>query len=113
MDHYIEKVQKFNQKDNYLLDIQTGKLLINYCISSKQKILYVIGTGLGEDIEIIRNLRNVKIIGIEPRTTFQKFAEKKYSKFWKIACWWRSCFMQSRTCLIYPGKDLTDYAVQS
>ncbi|PBO85638.1 MAG: hypothetical protein COA77_03420 [Thaumarchaeota archaeon] len=81
MDHYIEKVKKFNQKDNYHLDIETGKLLIKYCLTSKQKIFYVIGTGLGEDIEIVKSFKNVKIIGIEPRITFQEFAEKKYSKF--------------------------------
>ncbi len=81
MDKYIEKVHKFNQKDNYLLDINTGKLLIKYCLTKNHKILYVIGTGLGEDIEIVRNFKNLKIIGIEPRETFQKFAEKKYSKF--------------------------------
>lgn len=81
MDQYVKKVQKFNAKDNYNLDIKTGRLLIKYCLSKKLKNLYVIGTGLGEDIEIVSDFKHLKIIGIEPRITFQEFAEKKYSKF--------------------------------
>lgn len=81
MDKYIEKVQKFNQKNNYILDVETGKLLLQYCLPAKQKKIFVIGTGLGEDVDIVLNFKNMKITGIEPRQSFQEFAEKKYSKY--------------------------------
>lgn len=81
MDHYIEKVKKFNEKDNYKLDIRVANMLIKNHISDKQKTLYIIGTGLGEDLEVASNIKNLKVIGLEPRPTFQEIAARKYSKF--------------------------------
>ena len=81
MDHYIEKVKKFNEKDNYKLDIRVANMLIKNHVSNKQKTLYIIGTGLGEDLEVAKNITGLRIIGLEPRPTFQEIAAKKYKKF--------------------------------
>lgn len=46
-----------------------------------KKTLYIIGTGLGEDIESAKNIKGLKIIGLEPRDTFQQIAAKKYTRY--------------------------------
>jgi len=82
LDIYIDKVKKFNKREDYLIDINTARLFLEYCLmSSKTKKIYIIGTGLGGDTKIIKNLKNYKIIGIESRETFQKEASRVYKKF--------------------------------
>lgn len=81
-DDYFYKVKKFNQRKDYQKDVSTAKLFLEYCLTIKKiKNIYFIGTGLGGDSHIIKNIKNYKIIGIEPRETFQKEASKVYEKF--------------------------------
>jgi hypothetical protein len=81
MDSYYEKIKKFNSKKNYEDDIKSAKLLLQYCIdNSKKKKVFFIGTGLGGDIKIIKGIKNIEIVGVEPRETFQDSAEKIYKK---------------------------------
>lgn len=81
MDPYYRKVKKFNASARYNEDVKYANLLLNYCLlNSKKKNIFFIGTGLGGDIQIIKGLKNVKIIGIEPRESFQEETEKAYKK---------------------------------
>lgn len=78
MDYY-EKIKKFNARDNYIKDIDTAKLFLIYCLSIlKNKKIFLIGTGLGGDLKVVKNLKNINVIGIEPRASFQDAAEKNY-----------------------------------
>lgn len=81
MDQYIEKVKKFNEKDNYRLDVAVARLLLKNCLAGKQNTLYVIGTGLGVDVDVVRDIKGIKVVGLEPRESFQKLAAEKYRKF--------------------------------
>ncbi len=81
MDSYIDKVKKFNKKIDYTKDINTAHLLLKYCMPLvKSKKIFFIGTGLGGDSKIVKNIRDFEIIGIEPRQTFQEHAAKQYKK---------------------------------
>jgi len=81
MDNYINKVKKFNKRIDYTKDINTAQLFLKFCIPLiKSKKIFFIGTGLGGDSKIIKNIKNFEIIGIEPRQTFQEYASKEYEK---------------------------------
>lgn len=80
MDYY-EKVKNFNKRSDYAFDIDAGRLLLHHALDDKIKKITIIGTGLGKDAEIIKNIRNVKITGIEPREEFQKESQARYRKF--------------------------------
>ena len=81
MDNYIDKVKKFNKKIDYTRDINTARLVLEYCIPLvKSKKIFFVGTGLGGDSKIVKNIRDFEIIGIEPRETFQEHATKQYNK---------------------------------
>lgn len=81
LDDYINKIKKFNKRKDYQKDINAAKLLLEYCLPIiKTKKIYVIGTGLGEDCKIVKNLKSYKIIGVEHRKIFQNEAAKVYKK---------------------------------
>ena len=81
VDSYFDKVQKFNERYDYLKDINTARLFLEDClINSKIKNIFIIGTGIGGDSKILQNIKNCKIVGIEPRESFQKEASKIYRK---------------------------------
>ena len=81
MDNYIDKDKKINKKIDYTRDINTARLVLEYCIPLvKSKRIFFVGTGLGGDSKIVKNIRDFEIIGIEPRETFQKYATKQYNK---------------------------------
>ena len=66
MDDYIDKVKKFNDREDYLIDINTAKFFLeNYLANMKSKKIYFIGTGLGGDARIIKNIKNSKVCQIE------------------------------------------------
>lgn len=82
LDDYIDKVKKFNNREDYLGDIKTAKFFLeNYLSNIKSKKIYFIGTGLGGDSKIIEGIKNPKVIGIEPRDSFQEQATKAYNNF--------------------------------
>jgi hypothetical protein len=82
LDNYIDKVKKFNDREDYLKDIKTAKFFLeNYLSNVKSKKIYFIGTGLGGDSKIIQGIKNPKVIGVEPRDTFQEQATKVYNNF--------------------------------
>lgn len=78
---YYEKVKNFNKRSDYVYDINIGRLLLSYALDHKIKNITIVGTGLGKDAEIIKDVNNKKIIGIEPRTEFQKESYLRYQKF--------------------------------
>jgi len=79
---YYEKLKKFNNRKNYLIDTNTAKLFLSYCLTtSRHREIFIIGTGLGADYRIITDFKNLKVIGIEPRSSFQGIASKTYCKF--------------------------------
>lgn len=81
MDDYIIKVKKFNKREDYLKDITSAQMLLEYCLSlTSFKEIFIIGTALGEDVNIIKNFKRFKITGIEPRQTFQEYSSKVYKK---------------------------------
>jgi hypothetical protein len=81
MDDYVIKVKKFNQREDYLKDIKASQLLLEYCMSlTSSKEIFIVGTGLGGDVNIIKNSKRFKITGIEPRQTFQEYSSKIYKK---------------------------------
>ena len=82
LDNYINKIKKFNDREDYLEDIKTAKFFLeNYLSNIKSKKIYFIGTGLGGDSKIIQDIENPKVIGVEPRDTFQEQATKVYNNF--------------------------------
>lgn len=82
MDYYLDKVKKFNQRIDYKIDVNIAKLLVNSILSqNRSKKIFVVGTGLGGDTKIVKNLNEFEIIGIEPRKSFQTNAKKIYDKF--------------------------------
>lgn len=78
---YYKKVKNFNRRSDYVYDINTGKLLLDYALDRKIKNIIIVGTGLGKDFEIVKHAKNRKVIGIEPRIEFQKESIIKYQKF--------------------------------
>ena len=49
---YYEKVKNWNLRDDYKKDLDVISLFTNYCLSKNvSKDLYMIGTGLGADID--------------------------------------------------------------
>lgn len=81
MDYYIDKVKDFNKRTDYTKDISTAKLFLEFCMPLiKSKKIFIIGTGLGGDYKIIKDVKKFKIIGIEPRQTFQEYALKEYKR---------------------------------
>lgn len=82
MDEYIEKVKKFNERGDYSKDIKASQVLLEYCSSLiRTKKIFIVGTGLGGDIKIIKKFKKFKITGIEPRLTFQEYSSEKYKRF--------------------------------
>jgi len=82
LDNYVDKVKKFNGKEDYLVDVKIAKFFLeNYLSKIKSKKIYFIGTGLGADSKIIEDVKNSKIIGLEPRDSFQEQAVKVYKNF--------------------------------
>lgn len=77
---YYEKVKTFNQREDYKHDVNIAKLLLTFCISFKHKI-FIIGTGLGGDLKILNDFKDIKIVGIEPRPEFHFQVESTYKKF--------------------------------
>lgn len=76
---YYDKVKQFNRREDYIKDVNTAKLLVDYCLTSSiTKRIFIIGTGLGADINIIKNKKRMQLIGVEPRATFYKEAFKEY-----------------------------------
>ena len=81
MDTYVDKVKGFNKRTDYTKDINIAKLFLEFCIPLvKSKKIFIIGTGLGGDYKIIKDVKKFKITGIEPRQTFQEYALKEYKK---------------------------------
>lgn len=81
MDYY-KKVKKFNKRKDYQKDVETARFFLEYCFSHfHSKKIYMIGTGLGGDLEIIKKTKGLNIIGIEPRSNFYKQASNRYKKF--------------------------------
>ena len=79
---YYEKLKKFNNRKDYAIDTNIAKLFLSYCLSkSHHKKIFIVGTGLGADYKITTNFKDLKIIGIEPRLSFQEVTSKTYSKF--------------------------------
>jgi len=79
---YHEKLKKFNNREDYVMDTSIARLFLSYCLTkSHHKKIFIIGTGLGADYKITANFKNLKVIGIEPRLSFQEVASKTYSKF--------------------------------
>ena len=80
MDYY-GKVKQFNLRKDYLTDVKVAKLLVDYCLTSSIiKRIFIIGTGLGADIDIIKDKKMVQLTGIEPRITFYEEAFKEYRR---------------------------------
>ena len=78
-NQYLMKVKKFNERSNYIYDIDTVKLFLDYYFNIfPTKKIFVIGTGLGGDIKKINMLKGKKLIGIEPRIIFYENAKKIY-----------------------------------
>lgn len=77
---YQEKVKNWNLRDDYKKDLDVISLFTNYCLSKNvSKDLYIIGTGLGADIDSIIEFTKLKsITGIEPITSFFESASPKY-----------------------------------
>ena len=81
MDYYIDKVKSFNKRTDYTKDTNTAKLFLEFCMPLiKSKKIFIIGTGLGGDYKIIKDVKKFKITGIEPRQTFQEYALKEYKR---------------------------------
>ncbi len=81
MDYYIDKVKDFNKRIDYAKDVNTARLFLEFYMPLiKSKKIFVIGTGLGGDSKIIKDVKNFKITGIEPRQTFQEHASREYKK---------------------------------
>jgi len=81
MDYYIDKVKDFNKRIDYAKDVNTARLFLEFYMPLiKSKKIFVIGAGLGGDSEIIKDVKNFKITGIEPRQTFQEHASREYKK---------------------------------
>jgi hypothetical protein len=80
-DYYIDKVKKFNEREDYDKDVEAAQLFLKYCLPLIQsKKIFVVGTGLGGDIKIIKDIKNFKITGIEPRQTFHDYSLREYKK---------------------------------
>jgi len=78
---YFNKVKKFNTRKDYQFDVDAASLFLEYCLSNKKlKELFIVGTGLGADIPMIKKLKTVQITGIEPRPIFYEKALKVYQK---------------------------------
>jgi len=81
MDYYIDKVKDFNKRIDYAKDVNTARLFLEFYMPLiKSKKIFVIGAGLGGDSKIIKDVKNFKITGIEPRQTFQEHASREYKK---------------------------------
>ena len=79
--NYYKKIKKFNTRNDYAKDIEVARLLLINCLSiSKHKKIFFIGTGLGGDLKIVKNLKNINIVGIEPQILLQDGAEKNYKQ---------------------------------
>ena len=80
---YFDKVNQWNQRSDYKNDLQVISLLTNYSLSNAvQKDIFIIGTGLGADLESLSKFSPLNsIVGIEPITEFYKTALEKYEKF--------------------------------
>lgn len=78
---YFEKVKNWNLRKDYSNDLEVIKLLVQYCLNlSETKDVFIIGTGLGSDLESIKNIPNVKsITGIEPIASFYQEALERYN----------------------------------
>ena len=79
---YFEKVKNWNLREDYQKDLDVISLLTNYCLSQNvNKDLYLIGTGLGSDIDSITKYKKLNsIIGIEPIEKFYENALPKYQQ---------------------------------
>lgn len=76
---YLIKIKKFNERSDYIYDINTVKLFLDYCFNIfPTKKIFVVGTGLGGDIKKINLSKDKKVIGIEPRIIFYNNAKKVY-----------------------------------
>jgi len=81
MDYYIDKVIDFNKRIDYAKDVNTAQLFLEFCMPLiKSKKIFIVGAGLGGDSKIIKDVKNFKISGIEPRQTFQEHASREYKK---------------------------------
>jgi len=79
---YCSKVKQFNAREDYLYDLGAAKLFLDYCLTlTNVKKIFIIGTGLGGEVKIVKDLKKMSVIGIEPRHTFYKEALKTYQKF--------------------------------
>ena len=57
---YFEKVKNWNLREDYQKDLDVISLLTNYCLSQNvNKDLYLIGTGLGSDIDSITKYKKL------------------------------------------------------
>jgi len=81
MDYYIDKVKDFNKRIDYAKDLNIARLFLEFYMPLiKSKKIFVIGAGLGGDSKIIKDVKNFKITGIEPRQTFQEYVSREYKK---------------------------------
>lgn len=80
---YFEKVKNWNLREDYKKDLDVINLLTHYSLSQKvNNDLYLIGTGLGADIDSILDFNKItSITGIEPIKKFYDNATEKYKKF--------------------------------
>lgn len=79
-DEYYQKVRNWNSRSDYLKDLDVIKLFTTYCSANEVTNVFLIGTGLGADVESIKNIPNVKsIVGIEPIKKFYNEASTKYN----------------------------------
>ena len=61
-NQYLMKVKKFNERSDYIYDIDTVKLFLDYYFNIfPTKKIFVIGTGLGGDVKI-KILKDKKLI---------------------------------------------------
>ena len=81
-DEYYQKVRNWNSRTDYLKDLDVIKLLTTYCSTAYETAnVFLIGTGLGADIESIKNLPNIRsVVGVEPIEKFYNEASEKYNK---------------------------------
>jgi len=79
MDAYVDKVEKWNNSKWYRLNMEVGRIALNDILVRMNKV-YIIGTGMGADLEMLDEWTGLDIIGIEPRKTFQSIAQEEYTK---------------------------------
>jgi len=79
MDEYINKVKEWNSRSWYKLNMEEGRMEFNDILARRNRV-YIIGTGLGADLQMLDEYTELDVIGIEPRESFQSIAQKKYDK---------------------------------